>query len=206
MNLILSTSADVFQSVYSFTAWESGFTLFGLGIGFIIGQIVIGAVSDPWLKRQKSKHGESRPEDRLPPLMMGAVLIPAGYFWYGWSMQAHAHWIVPSVGSSLISIGTIFCFLPISLYLVDTYGKFAASATAGNLVARSIVSAVVPLAAQPLYGKVGYGWANSVFAFIGLAFLPTLVLLFRYGSMLRIRSKVEFDRRQTPRRINEPPV
>jgi multidrug resistance protein len=191
LNLVLSTFAIIFQSQYGFTTWQSGFTLFGLGVGFIIGQIVVGAFSDRWLKYQKSRRMEVTPEDRLPPLIIGSILIPAGYFWYGWATEYHTHWIVPIIGSSLISIGAMFCFLPVSMYLVDAYSVFAASATAGNLMVRSIVSAVLPLAAEPLYHSVGYGWGNSIFAFIAMAFLPVPFLLVRYGCFLRTHPRFQ---------------
>lgn len=192
INLVLSTFALIFQYQYKFTLWQSGFTLFGLGIGFIIGQIAIGLFSDRWLQYRKRTHGnETRPEDRLPPLIIGSLLIPAGYFWCGWTLQYHAHWILPIVGSAFVSIGAMFCFLPISVYLVDAYTEFAASATAGNLVVRSIISAVLPLAAEPLYKSVGYGWGDTIFAFIALAFLPVPFLLMRYGHYLRTHPRFQ---------------
>lgn len=85
----------------------------------------------------------------------------------------------------------MFCFLPISIYLVDAYTKFAANATAGNLIVRSIISAVLPLAAEPLYESVGYGSGNTVFAFISLVFLPVLFLLVRYGRYLRTHPRFQ---------------
>jgi multidrug resistance protein len=193
LNLVLSTFALIFQSEYQFTAWQSGFTLYGLGIGFIIGQIAVGSFSDSWLKRQKSRRNETLPEDRLPPLLIGSILIPAGFFWYGWAIESHTHWIIPIIGSFLVSVGAMFCFLPVSLYLVDAYTVFAASATAGNLMVRSIVSAVIPLAAEPLYRSVGYGWGSSIFAFVALGFLPVPFFLVRYGHFLRTHPRFQVE-------------
>ncbi|KUJ19469.1 polyamine transporter 1 [Mollisia scopiformis] len=191
LNLILSTFALLFQTQYNFTTWQSGLTLFGLGVGFIVGQLVVGSFSDGWLKHQNSRRNEIRPEDRLPPLIIGSILIPTGYFWCGWSIEYHTHWIVPIIGSALVSTGAMFCFLPVSMYLIDAYTVFAASATAGNIMVRSIVSAILPLAAEPLYGKVGYGWGDSIFAFIALAFLPVPIFLVRYGHYLRTHPRFQ---------------
>ena len=79
------------------------------------------------------------------------------------------------------------------MYLVDAYTDFAANATAGNLIIGSIVSAVLHLAAEPLYGSVGYGWGNSIFAFIALAFLPVPFLLVRYGKFLRTHPRFQIQ-------------
>lgn len=31
---------------------------------------------------------------------------PVGLFWYGWSVTADTHWIVPIIGTSFIGFGT----------------------------------------------------------------------------------------------------
>ena len=85
----------------------------------------------------------------------------------------------------------MFSFLPVQMYLVDTFTVFAASAIAANVVVRSIFAAVVPLGATRLYAELGIGWGNSLLAFIALAFLPIPFLLIRYGE--RIRTSPRFQ-------------
>ncbi len=36
-----------------------------------------------------------KPEYRLRPLPVGAVLLPVGLFIYGWTAEYHTHWIAP---------------------------------------------------------------------------------------------------------------
>jgi hypothetical protein len=87
----------------------------------------------------------------------------------------------------------MFRFLSISVYLVDAYTVFAAGATAGNLMVRSIISTVLPLAAEPLYHSVGYEWGNSIFTLIAMAFLPVPFLLVRYGRYLRTHPQFQVE-------------
>jgi len=184
--ILFATVGTVFENEYSFSVGEGGLAYFGLTAGFIIGQISVGAFSDRYVARMKAKHnGNIKPEHRLPPLILGSVLLPAGFLWYGWSAQTHAHWIVPIMGSSLVGIASMFSYLPVQLYLVDTYTIFAASAIASNSVVRSVCAALVPLGADPLYGRLGYGWGNSVLAFISLGFVPVAVALLVFGERLR---------------------
>ncbi len=75
----------------------------------------------------------------------------------------------------------------INLYLVDTFGRFAASALAASKVLQSIMGAFLPLAGRPLYQHLGLGWGNSVLAFIALAMIPIPWAFFRYGERLRAR-------------------
>ncbi len=75
--------------------------------------------------------------------------------------------------------------MSVNMYLVHTYGRYSASAIAASKVLQSIGGAVLPLAGEPLYNRLGLGWGNSVVAFIALAFVPVPWLFFRYGPALR---------------------
>jgi DHA1 family multidrug resistance protein-like MFS transporter len=35
-------------------------------------------------KRALLKHGKPIPEERLPPMIVGAIILPVGLFWFGW--------------------------------------------------------------------------------------------------------------------------
>jgi hypothetical protein len=83
--------------------------------------------------------------------------------------------------------------IPFSVYMIDAYTKYAASAIAAGNILRSISAALLPLAGIPLYDKLGYGWGNSLLAFISLG-LGAMSLLFRkYGEEWREKFSVEFD-------------
>lgn len=131
-----------------------------------------------------------KPEDRLPPLVPGAVLIPIGLFWYGWALEMHAHWLVPLLGTAVFGAGIIFSFIPAQMYLIDVFGGHAASALAGLATMRSTVGAVLPLAGGQMYETLGHGWGNSLLGFIALALTPIPFLFMKYGEGLRTgRSK-----------------
>jgi hypothetical protein len=74
------------------------------------------------------------------------------------------------------------------MYLVETFGRYSASALAASKILQSVVGAFLPLAGLPMYDKLGYGWANSLLAFVAMAFIPLPWLLFRYGKTLRTRT------------------
>ena len=187
---LFTTFTFVFEGEYGFSTGEAGLAYLGLGVGFVIGQFGVGAFSDRY-SRMKAKEGGMKPEHRLPPLILGAFLIPIGLFWYGWSAQAHAHWMVPIIGTGFVGVGTLFAFLPIQVYLVDAFTIYAASAIATNTVVRSLFGATLPLAGQALYNNLGLGWGNSLLAFIALALSPVPFVLIKYGE--RIRTNPRFQ-------------
>lgn len=118
--------------------------------------------------------------------------IPIGLFWYGWSAEKEAPWIVPILGTALIGVGILASFMSVSTYLVDAYTLYAASALAANTVLRSILGGVLPLAGQSMYDKLGLGWGNSLLAFIALALCPLPIYFERYGEKLRKKFEVKF--------------
>ncbi|KAL8832092.1 MAG: hypothetical protein Q9191_000471 [Dirinaria sp. TL-2023a] len=183
--ICFATVGTIFQDTYGLSPGESGMAYFGLTTGFVICQITLGHFSDWYTKRMSKKYEEQKPEYRLPPIFVGALVLPAGLLWYGWSLQQHCHWIVPIIGSAFIAVGILYTYLPIQMYLVDTYTVFAASATGACGIIRSLCGALVPLGANPLYERLGYGWGNSVLAFIALGAIPIAVLFMRYGEQIR---------------------
>lgn len=83
----------------------------------------------------------------------------------------------------------LLSILPTENYLVDIFDPLgtSASAIAAGVITRGLLAAILPLAGPPLYDTLGQGWGNSLFAFISIAFIPPLVVLWRYGDLLRER-------------------
>lgn len=76
-------------------------------------------------------------------------------------------------------------FVSIQTYLIDAFDIYAASVIGANAVLRGTAGALLPLAGLELYHKLGWGWGNSLLAFIALGFAPLPVALGKYGSKLR---------------------
>lgn len=77
------------------------------------------------------------------------------------------------------------------MYLVQAFGIHSASAIAASKVLQSIGGAVLPLAGQPMFDRLGLGWGNSVLAFLALAFVPLPWLFWKFGERLRTAQKVQ---------------
>lgn len=178
--LLLATFSQVFEDTYGFGPGVAGLAYLGLGIGCIIGTILFARSSDRLAKRNKN------PEHRMILMMFGGPFVPASLFWYGWSAEYKVHWIVPIIGTAFIGIGIVFVTASGQLYMIDTFGAEAsASAMAATTLVRNGSGAFLPLAAPPLYKKLGLGWGNSVLGFISLTFVPLAFLFYKYGGRLR---------------------
>lgn len=205
--LLFTTFPLVFEAQYDFSTGTVGLAYLGMGIGMAAAAVVVGYTSDRQVAKMAAKSGERKPEYRLPIMMLGSPLIAAGLFWYGWSSEAKTHWIVPIIGTMPIGAGLMFVFVshhpsllanryidldipfqtPLSTYLIDAFTTYAASALAAATVLRSVLSAVLPLAGPSMYNSLGFGWGNSLLAFIALAFGAIPLVFYRYGERLRKR-------------------
>lgn len=74
-------------------------------------------------------------------------------------------------------------------YLLDTYPRYAASATAALAVLRSLLGALLPLGGLQMYNTLGLGWGNSLLALISLALVPIPAVFFIFGERIRGRYK-----------------
>ncbi|KIN03475.1 hypothetical protein OIDMADRAFT_39763 [Oidiodendron maius Zn] len=189
--LLLTTITEVFQKTYHWSIQISGLSYIGLGLGFLTGQVVFGMLSDRMVILQKTKNnGIFEPEMRLPLCIVFALFVPVSFFWYGWSVQAKTHWIVPIIGLFPFAFGLIGIFGTLQTYVIDSYPRYAASGVAAITVSRSLFGALLPLAGPPMYKALGYGWGNSLLGFITLALIPMPIVFTRIGAKLRRQSSL----------------
>ena len=130
MYLVLSTFPGLWENEYHQTIGIGGLNYISLGVGFFLGTQICAPCQDRIYKiLKKRNNGVGKPEFRVPLMIPGALLVPVGLFMYGWSAQAHTHWIVPNLGAAIFSAGVIIGFQCIQTYIVDSYTRFAASAS-----------------------------------------------------------------------------
>ncbi|KAK4636429.1 Efflux pump atB [Fulvia fulva] len=151
--LFFGAFALVFQSNHDFNQWQTGLSFLGIFVGMLA-----GVSCDPVWRRNYTRlvdknGGKSKPEFRLPPTIVGAMIVPVSLFGFGWTTYRRVHWIVPIVFSSLFGIGNIWCFSGIFTFLVEAYPLYAASALAANSFARSSFAAAFPLFGVQMYNS-----------------------------------------------------
>jgi MFS family permease len=101
----------VFTAYHGFNLWQVGLTFLGVAIG-ILGGV---ATTPHWQRhyllsmkkgqRTGSVDGEVEPECRLPQVMAGAVLVPVGLFFFGFTTFSSVHWIAPIIASGVFGMG-----------------------------------------------------------------------------------------------------
>lgn len=108
--ILFTTFTAVFSTQYHWHGGVVGLSFLGLGVGSLVGQFVFTRYGN----KTAAKHiaaGDFRPEHRLYIMAGGGFFLPIGLFWYGWSVQAQTHYMVPIVGTGVIGFGLV-CALP----------------------------------------------------------------------------------------------
>ncbi|OAA61356.1 Major facilitator superfamily domain, general substrate transporter [Cordyceps fumosorosea ARSEF 2679] len=139
----------------------------GIFIGVLCAVFVNLANQPLYAKAMAKNNNKPVPEARLPPIVIGIVLL-----------------VVAFVGA-----GFNIVFQQCLNFLVDTYGMYAASALAANTFLRSLLACGLPLAARPMFSTMGVGPAVSLLGGIACAALPIPFIFYKYGARLRKASK-----------------
>ncbi|KAF8854646.1 MFS general substrate transporter [Acephala macrosclerotiorum] len=135
----------------------------GLILGVLIGCGIVIAFEPRYNRKLKENNGLPVPEQRLLPMMVGAILFPIGLFWFAWTGNYPSiHWIVPTLSGLLTGAGIMTIFLQALNYLIDAYLMVAASSIAANTFLRSFFGAGFPLFATQMFHNLGVDWAADL--------------------------------------------
>ncbi|KAF8847768.1 MFS general substrate transporter [Acephala macrosclerotiorum] len=172
--------------------WNQGIgalPFIGILIGVVFGAITITIITKTRFARKFKKHGRVIPEERLPPMILGAIILPIGLFWFAWTSSPHISWVPQALAGIPIGWGILMVFLQGLNYLIDVYMWNANSAIAANTFLRSFAGAGFPLFATAMYHTLGVNWATSLLGFLCIAMIPAPIAFYFYGAKIRAMSK-----------------
>ena len=176
--------------------WSPGLAslpFISLFIGVVIACISIGVFSKTWYAKRLIRTKTLNPEDRLPTMIAGSIILPIGLLWFAWTSHASTIWVPQVIAGIFIGLGIILIFMSGVVYMVDVYLLNANSAIAINTFLRSLVAAGFPLFATYMYEGLGVDWATSVLAFVCIALIPFPLVFWFYGKKIRSWSTYAFN-------------
>lgn len=184
----------VFTTSYEWPTFSGGLVQASVGIGEVIG--LFGALLQNIIYIRSAPYNTETPGVPVPEsilhLSIPSTLIglAGGLFMYGWSTQQDSHnWIITAIGLGLIGYAIMVIVTAARIYITDAYAGYAASAVAGVSFGEDSFAAFLPLAAKPMYVRLGYSWASSLLAFVAIALALAPVVLLTKGRTIRSKSK-----------------
>lgn len=183
----------VFQQQRGWSEGIGGLAFIGVAVGMFMAVCFTIWDNDRYKKVEHAAKARGArgapPEARLPPSVLGSILLPVGLFIFAWTNYPRIHWIVCIIFTAPFGFGMVLVFLSIMNYLIDAYTIYAASTLAANSVLRSLFGTIFPLFTSYMYSDLGIHWASSIPAFLALACVPFPFLFYKYGASIRMKCK-----------------
>ncbi|KAH8597091.1 major facilitator superfamily domain-containing protein [Bisporella sp. PMI_857] len=190
--LFTHSVGQVYGELYGWNAVQAGYVQVAIVIGEILGTGLCLSTNhwyDASAARNTEVPGTPIPEARLYTAIIGGLFgVTGGMFVYGWAANPNIHWMVITVGLTMVGFGTTAVVISIANYLIDAYSKYAASALAAVGLVENASIAFLPLAASAMYANLGFHWASTLLGFVSLMLVATPFLVIKWGKEIRARS------------------
>ncbi|KAH7627803.1 major facilitator superfamily domain-containing protein [Sordaria sp. MPI-SDFR-AT-0083] len=137
----------------------------------------------------RSHFPTTSPESRLYFTCLTSTLLPIGLFIFGFTARPLIHWIAPTIGIGIATMGILSVYLAVFNYLADTYHRYASSALAAQSFCRNILGGVFPLVTAPLFNNLGERKATAILGGVAVGLTAVPWVLVWCGSWVRGRSR-----------------
>ncbi|KAF6802125.1 MFS multidrug transporter [Colletotrichum sojae] len=182
----------IFQDERGWPTSTAGLAFLGVFVG-----IALVLATEPLLRKMVQSRpkdpvtGKPEPEAAVLPICIGAVLEPVGQLAFALTslpVEIPFYWSVLSGVPFGYGFGLVFIYG--TGYVSSVFGMYATSASAGNLVFRSILGAVLVLVGKSMYAALTPRIAGIVIGVAEVALMPIPFIFLKWGKKIRQRSKL----------------
>ncbi|CAO2650237.1 Nn.00g015290.m01.CDS01 [Neocucurbitaria sp. VM-36] len=191
--LMLSTYATLWIDKYDQSELVGSLHYISIALGSTMSGQVGGHIMDA-IYRMLSKRvgGQGVPEFRIPYMLPGMILMPAGLIWYGWCAERKLSWVMVDFGVVVFTLGSFVITQATGAYQIGEFGRYAASAGAASRSVSYLLAFIFPIFAPDMYSNLGYGWGNNTLAFVSMGLgLPICTVMWTWGARLRALGRKE---------------
>jgi len=179
----------VYEVNHGFSLEQTGAIFTSICVGGIISTI-LSIWQEKWAVKHYPVKINGSPEGRLIFTCVESAFMPIGMFWFGWTCYPSIHWIVPTLGITVATMGIFSIYLATFNYTADVYHVYASSALAASGLCRNLMGGSFPLVTKQMFQRLGFQAASSLLGGIGAALTLVPLVLFLYGPKIRARSKI----------------
>lgn len=163
--------------------------------GLLVPIIYRKTVNQIKLAEARGEGQQFNPETRLLYAMLGpAVSIPISLFWMGWTAQPSISIWSPIIAAALFGFGVMGIFISSYMYVIDSYEIYSASALTFTALVRYVCAGGMTVVGIPFYKNEGVHYTLTILACISCVLVPVPYGLYKWGHLLRKRSKYAVSR------------
>ncbi|KAE8137115.1 major facilitator superfamily domain-containing protein [Aspergillus pseudotamarii] len=179
----------VYGNIYNMTLGEVGLIFLSVIVAVGLAGIPYCAFVHFVVNKSIKNDNPMTPEGRLLPSLFASVLIPVGILIFAWTSRSDIHWIVPTIGTMLVSGSVVMIIQSVFVYITLAYPRYTASLFSGNGLIRSSVAFAGVLWSHPLYDALGVNWGMTLMGGCCAICIIGIYVLYYFGHKLRARSK-----------------
>lgn len=190
--MVLTTYATLWIGRYNQSELTSSLHYISIALGSTVCGQIGGHIMDRIYRNLSQRaDGKHDPKFRIPYMVLGMILMPAGLFWYGWSARYRLHWAMVDLGIIIFTLGSFVIAQANGAYQISEFAEHAASAGAASRSISYILAFIFPIFVPQLFGDLGYGWGNTTLALVSISLgLPLCAVLWVWGDKIRAIGKV----------------
>ncbi|KID84320.1 MFS transporter, DHA1 family, multidrug resistance protein [Metarhizium guizhouense ARSEF 977] len=174
----------LFQTTYGLSHEMTFVLLAGISLGAVCSAVLGPIVHRKVLHETKQTNQGTlhvNPASRLWFAMLAAPGLPVSLFWMGWTAFPTVSIWSPLAASFLFGYSITGVFIGISMYVIDVYAQFAASAMAFTYLARYLAAAAMTVVGIPLYENLGGHWTLTLLGCISIILTPLPYVFFQFN-------------------------
>ncbi|KAG8352422.1 hypothetical protein FVEN_g9567 [Fusarium venenatum] len=147
----------------------SGLFYIAPGMGFIVGSVLGGRMSDYAVKRYiEKREGTRLPKDRLNSgLVYFLAVLPVSLLLYGWSLEKKIGGLaLPIVMAFWIGVGLMGAWNGLNTYTAEVFPTERSEVVCSKYVLQYAFGATISATIVPLLNATGVGWTFTICTFL----------------------------------------
>ncbi|KAJ5504531.1 Major facilitator superfamily domain general substrate transporter [Penicillium fimorum] len=163
---LLTSARSIFNPRFNLTTpLVSGLFYLSPGIGFLVGSVVGGRLSDHAVKKWILKrNGVRLPQDRLNSGLATLFgVLPIATLIYCWTLQEEVGgMVVPIIAAFFAGVGLLGAFNGLNTYSAEVMPHARSEVISAKYVVQYIFAAAATAAVEPIISAIGVGWTFTI--------------------------------------------
>ncbi|CAG8055701.1 unnamed protein product [Penicillium olsonii] len=199
---ILTSARSIFNPRFNLTSpLVSGLFYLSPGIGFLVGSVVGGKLSDRAVKKWILKrNGVRLPQDRLNSGLATLFgVLPAATLIYGWTLEEEVGGMaVPIIAAFFAGAGLMGAFNALNTYSAEARPQARSETISCKYIVQYIFAAAATAAVEPLINAIGVGWTFTICVFFAIIGGFLVLAIIRWSTGMQTWAERTFDRNKEP--------